>query len=70
MLFKQTPTVLGSRHSHTLVVNDWAHMSFVNICVHKKFTLKRDLKDGCSQSPFSTTVKDAGMDQTVVCPQE
>lgn len=45
-------------------------MLFVNICVHKKFTLKRDLKDGCSQSAFSTTVKDAGMDQTVVCPQE
>lgn len=45
-------------------------MSFVNICVHKKFTLKRDLKDGCSQSAFSTTVKDAGVDQTVVCPQK
>ena len=29
MLFKQTPTVLGSRHSHTLVVNDWARTAFL-----------------------------------------
>lgn len=63
---------LGAAYTGVFIswINPALHMSFVNICVHKKFTLKRDLKDGCSQSAFSTTVKDAGVDQTVVCPQE
>lgn len=40
-------------------------MWFVNISVHKKFTLKRDLRDGGSEPAFQhCAVKDTGVDWT------